>query len=97
MARNAVWLFSIFLLCGCGMVTDKQAAEEFKKAHPQAMIYQQFVGEGNSDFAYMHFRYTESGDPKKLEQVWGYARQPDNSWKVAWKADPKAPGSDFGD
>jgi len=87
----------VLFLAGCGMVADRQAAEEFKKAYPKATIYEQFVGEGDADDAYMHFRYTEEGRPEKLEQVWLYQRQKDNSWKVTRKDGPKPAGSKFGD
>jgi hypothetical protein len=88
---------SAFLFAGCGMVTDKQAANEFKQAHPKATIYEQFIGEGDSDHAYMHFRYTEERKPEKVEQVWVYQRQKDDSWKVIGKDGPKPAGSKFGD
>jgi hypothetical protein len=92
---GAGWLLPILFLCGCGMVTDKQAAEDFMQAHPRATIYEQFIGEGDSDHAYMHFRYTEAGLPDRMEQMWLYQRQKDDSWKAVRKSGPKPPGSNF--
>ena len=95
--RYLALLGTAALLVGCGMVTDEQAAKEFLKAHPKANIYQQFVGEGDFDHAYMHFRYTEDDSGKKLEQVWVYQRQKDDTWQIISKEGPKPAGSKFGD
>lgn len=74
---------------------DDQALREFKAAHPDVTISEQFVGEGDWDHAYMHFRYaTHSGE--RLEEVWVYQRQ-DQSWRVIAKEGPKPAGSKFGD
>jgi hypothetical protein len=79
------------------MVAEKQARDEFQKANPDAKIYQQFVGEGDSDHAFIHFRYTLPGSDTRLEQVWHYQRQKDDSWRVIIKEGPAPAGSKFGD
>ncbi len=81
-------LLGVFL-SACDMVTDKQATDEFKLAHPNASIDSQFVGEGDSDHAYMHFQYTDKGSTNRLEQVWLYQRQPGGLWKAIHKDDPE--------
>ena len=79
-----------------GVVSDEQALREFKAAFPDVTVERPFVGEGDSDHAWMHFVYTTpTGD--RFEQVWMYQRQKDNSWRAAWKSAPQQPGSDFGD
>ena len=85
------------VLVGCSVVSDKQARQEFEKAFPEAKLYEQFVGEGNDEFAYMHFRYTLSGSDARLEQVWLYQKQPDGSFRAIARDGPKPAGSDFGD
>jgi hypothetical protein len=82
---------------GCSVVSEKQARDEFQNAHPDAKIYEQFIGEGDSDHAFMHFRYTLSGSDVRLEQVWHYQRQKDGSWRVIAKEGPAPAGSKFGD
>jgi ketosteroid isomerase-like protein len=95
--RLAIIASFVSLIAGCGMVSEKDAAAEFIRSHPTAHIYEQFIGEGDSDHAYMHFRYTEGNQPIKMEQMWVYQRQDDGRWKVIGKNGPKPPGSDFGD
>jgi hypothetical protein len=94
--RHAV-VFAGLFLAGCSMVSDKEARAEFQKANPDAKIYEQFIGEGDSDDAYMHFRYTLPGSDAKLEQMWLYQRQKDGSWRVVVKDGPKPAGSKFAD
>ncbi len=99
--KKYMFFFMAFLmsniLAGCGVVSDEQALQEFKSAYPNATVYKQFVGEGDSDTAYVHFLYTETGSKTKKEVMWQYQRQEDNSWKTVYKSKPKPPGSDFGD
>ena len=95
-SRYVIVLVGLFL-AGCSMVSEKQAREEFQKANPDAKIYEQFIGEGDSDDAYMHFRYTLPGSDAKLEQMWLYQRPKDGSWRVVAKDGPKPAGSKFGD
>jgi hypothetical protein len=83
-------------LAGCGGVSDQQALREFKVAFLDVTVERQFVGEGDSDHAYMHFVYT-APTGERLEQMWLYQRQKDNSWRAIHKSEPKPPGSDFGD
>jgi hypothetical protein len=85
------------LLSACSRVSERQAHDEFQKANPNAKIYEQFVGEGDSDDAYMHFRYTISGSDSQLEQMWLYQKQKDGSWRAVAKDGPKPAGSKFGD
>ncbi len=92
-----VMAFTLCAIWGCSVVSEKQAMEEFKKANPDAVLLEQFVGEGDSDHAYYHFRYTEKQSNAKLEVVWLYQRQQDNTWKVIAKEGPKPSGSKFGD
>lgn len=93
--RLAVAVLALFV-AGCGVVSHEQALREFKGAFPDVTVEQQFVGEGDSDHAYMHFVYaTPAGE--RLEQMWLYQRQKDNSWQAIYKNGPKAPGSNFGD
>lgn len=80
------------LLSACGMVTNKQAAAEFQPAHPKASIYKQFVGEGDGDHVYMHYRHTENGKTNQMEQVWLYQRQTNGEWKVIHKDGPEPAG-----
>ena len=94
--RNFALVFC-FALAGCGSISDEQALREFKEANPNATVYHQVVGEGDSDHAYMHYQYTESGSKEKNEVVWLYQKQLDGSWKVIHKSRPKPPGSGFGD
>ena len=81
---------------GCSMISDEQALSEFEAAFPDVTVERQFVGEGNSDSAYMHFVYT-TREGERLERMWLYHRQKDNSWQAIHKSEPKPPGSDFGD
>jgi hypothetical protein len=100
MINRYVWIILVLTVCslaGCGVLSDEQALREFKAAYPNAEVYEQFVGEGDCDHAYMHFRYTEAGSEEKREVVWVYQRQKDSKWTVIHKSDPKPPGSDFGD
>lgn len=83
-------------LPACGVVSDDQALREFKTAFPDVTVERQFVGEGDSDDARMHFVYT-TPTGTRLEQVWLYQRQKDDSWRAVYRSDPKPPGSDFGD
>jgi hypothetical protein len=83
-------------LAGCGVVPDEQALREFRTDFPDVAVERHEVGEGDSDHARMHFVYaTPTGE--RLERVWLYQRQKDNSWRAVWKSEPKQPGSDFGD
>ena len=59
-------------LLGCGKALDEQALREFKSAHPDAKVQRQFVGEGDFDHAFMHFRYTTTTSSEPLEQMWVY-------------------------
>jgi hypothetical protein len=95
--RRYAAVFVVLLLSGCSMVSEKKAREEFQKANPDAKIYEQFIGEGDSDDAYMHFRYTLPGLNARLEQMWLYQRQKDGSWRAVVKDGPKPAGSKFGD
>jgi hypothetical protein len=97
LSRSLALMGSALLIASCGMVTDKQAANEFKRAHPNATIYEQFIGEGDLDHAYMHFRYTEERRSERVEQMWVYQRQKDDSWTVIRKEGPKPAGSKFSD
>jgi hypothetical protein len=82
-------------LTACGVSND-EALREFKGAFPDVTVEQQFVGEGDSDHAHMHFVYT-TPTGARLEQMWLYQRQTGNSWRAIHKSEPKPPGSDFGD
>ena len=84
------------LLAACNVISDEQALREFKAEFPDVTVEQQFVGEGNSDSAYMHFVYTTRAG-ERLERSWLYLRQKDNSWRAIHKSEPKPPGSDFGE
>ena len=95
--RLLTFLCIVLLISGCGMVTDKQAADEFTQVNPKAIIYEQFIGEGDSDHAYMHFRYTEGDPTKKMEQMWVYQRQKNDTWRAIRKEGPKPAGSQFSD
>jgi hypothetical protein len=59
--RTSLVMLLALLAAGCSVVSEKQARDEFQKAHPDAKIYEQFIGEGDSDHAFMHFRYTLAG------------------------------------
>ena len=83
-------------LAGCSRLSDGQALREFKEAFPDVTVNEQFVGEGDSGAAYMHFRYTTPAG-ERLERVWIYLRQKDGSWRATHKSEPKPPRSDFGD
>lgn len=83
-------------LTACGGVSNDQALREFKAAFPGVTVEQQFIGEGDSDHAYMHFVYT-TPTGTRLERMWLYQRQKDDSWRAIRKSEPKPPGSDFGD
>ena len=83
-------------LAGCDRVSDEQALREFKTAFPAVTMDEQFVGEEDSDHAYMHFRYTTPAG-ECLERMWVYQRQKDGSWRAVQKSDSKPPSSDFGD
>jgi hypothetical protein len=96
MRASVVFVLAI-LVVGCSRVSDTQARREFEKAFPEAKVYEQFVGEGDSDDAYMHFRYTVAGSDTRLEQMWLYQKQRDGSWLVTAKDGPKPAGSKFGD
>ena len=95
-ARILSALLALACLAGCSRISDEQALREFKAAFPDVTVTQQFVGEGDSDAAYMHFRYTTPAG-ERLERMWLYLRQKDGSWRVTHKSEPKPPGSDFGD
>ena len=82
---------------GCSVISEEQALHAFKKVYPYAIVLEQFVGEGDSDTAYMHFRYTISGSNEIHEVMWVYQKQSDRSWKVIRKSKSKPTGSDFGD
>ena len=79
-------------LTGCGIYIDKQALAEFTATHPDAKVYEQFVGEGDDQSAYMHFRYTVPTSPDSFEQMWLYQKQ-EGGWRVIAKVGPKSPGS----
>lgn len=81
----------------CGVVSKKQALDEFLAEYPKATVYEQFIGEGDSDAAYMHFRYTETGSEEKKEVMWVYLKQSDGKWRASSKSEPKKVGSNFGD
>jgi hypothetical protein len=98
--RSTIFRFAVagaaLFFAGCGVVSDEQALREFNAAFPDVTIERHDVGEGDSDHARMHFVYiTPTGE--RLERVWLYQRQKDNSWRAVWKSEPKPPGSDFGD
>jgi hypothetical protein len=84
-------------LSACGQALDEQALREFKSAHPDATVQEQFVGEGDADDAYMHFRYTTATASGPLEQMWLYQWQNDKTWRVVRKEGPKPAGSRFSD
>jgi len=88
---------SIFAIVGCNNIKEQEITNEFKKTTPDAVLLEQFVGEGDSDHEYVHFRYTIGQSPEKLEEVWLYQRQQDKTWKVINKSGPKPAGSKFGD
>jgi hypothetical protein len=94
--RYGMMVFAL-LLSACSRVPEKQARAEFQTAYPDAKIYEQFVGEGDSDDAYMHFRYTIPGSDAKLEQMWLYQKQKNGSWRAVAKDGPTPAGSKFGD
>ena len=87
---------SALCLAGCGVISNEKALREFKAAFPDVTVERQFVGEGDSDHAYMHFVYTTTNG-ERLERMWLYQRQKDDSWRAVHKSEPKPPGSDFGD
>ena len=97
--NNNVYLIAlaIFIVIGCSSFKEQDIANEFKKANPDVVLLEQFVGEGDSDNAYIHFRYTRGKSVEKLEEVWLYQKQQDKTWKVIKKSDPKPAGSKFGD
>ena len=55
------------------------------------------MGEGDSDHAYMHFRYTTATSSDRLEQMWLYQWQKDKTWRVIRKEGPKPAGARFSD
>ena len=95
--QRFVILLAAAALGACGKALDEQALREFKSAHSDAIVQEQFVGEGDFDHAYMHFRYTTPASPERVEQMWLYQWQKDKTWRVIAKVGPKPPGSDFGD
>jgi hypothetical protein len=68
--RVVVVLSLAVMLCGCDPPVHKHALNEFKAAHPDAIVQRQYVGEGDSDHAFMHFRYITASSPEPLEQMW---------------------------
>jgi len=91
-------VFVVALALGaCGKALDEQALREFQSAHPDATVQRQFVGEGDFDHAFMHFRYTTATSPESLEQMWLYQWQKDKTWRVIRKEGPKPAGSRFSD
>jgi hypothetical protein len=99
--RKAMNLFfvvavGICILSGCSGLSQKEAEAEFKKANPEVVLLEQFVGEGDSDNAYYHFRYRRKEADTQLEEVWLYQRQKDGTWKVTAKEGPKPLGAKFG-
>jgi fructose-1,6-bisphosphatase/sedoheptulose 1,7-bisphosphatase-like protein len=91
----AIAAFAVALVA-CSRVSDEQALRDFKAEFPDVTVEQQFVGEGNSDSAYMHFVYTTRVG-ERFERMWLYHRQKDSSWRAIHKSEAKSPGSDFGD
>lgn len=88
---------AIFAVIGCNSIKEQEVTNEFIRANPEAVLLEQFVGEGDSDHAYVHFRYTIGKSTEKLEEVWLYQRQHDKTWKAIKKNGPKPAGSKFGD
>ena len=84
-------------MLGCNGIKKEEVTNDFKKTNPDAVLLEQFVGEGDSEHAYVHFRYTIGKSNEKLEEVWLYQRQKSKAWKVIKKDGPKSAGSKFGD
>jgi hypothetical protein len=80
-------LMALFILTmvSCNGIKEQEIKNDFKKTNPDAVLLEQFVGEGDSDHAYVHFRYTMGNSTEKLEEVWLYQRQQDKKWKVISK------------
>jgi len=86
-----------FALCGgCGFAPERQARREFMAEHPEAVIREVFVGEGDDQNAHVHIRFSERTSGQAREVMWLYQRQ-DGPWKAVRKVGPLSPGSDFGD
>ena len=101
-ARKIIYLvlviaLSVFFSAACNRVSAKQAEKDFKETNPDVTLHDCFVGEGDSDHAYYHFRYTKRGTEAKWEEVWLYQKQRDGTWKVVHKDGPKPWGAKSGD
>jgi hypothetical protein len=80
-----------------GIISNEQALLDFKKDYPKTKVYDQFIGEGDSDHAYMHFRFIDAESKEKKEVMFLYQKKDDGAWNIIYKSKPKSPGSDFGD
>lgn len=81
---------------GCNRFSEAEALKEFQVSNSRVTVSEHFVGEGDSDHAFMHFRYTNPMN-ERLEEVWIYQRQRNRSWRVVDKQGPKPAGARFGD
>ena len=88
---------SVCFSSACNRVSARQAEEDFKEVNPDVVLRDCFVGEGDSDHAYYHFRYTKRGSEAKWEEMWLYQKQVDGTWKVIRKEGPKPWGAEFSD
>lgn len=66
----ATLLIMILVFSGCNSFSEENVLIEFKETRPEVKIYERFVGEGDNEHAYIHFRYTLKNSTEIIEEVY---------------------------
>jgi hypothetical protein len=67
---------------------DEWGVEEFRRAYPDATLYQSLVRDGDNDTRYVDFRYALKDSNMRLEETRVFKKQNDGSWNMIEKGSP---------
>jgi hypothetical protein len=84
MKKLALLFLALTLLSACSVPDRKVVQADFLKAYPTATLTEFYVGEGDSDAAYYHFKYRLPGDTADREDVWLYMKE-ESGWQLRSK------------
>ena len=62
------------------MIRAEKVKEDFLKKNPSFVVKEIYVGEGHSDAAEFHIKYTKPDDAFVYEAVWEYLYDDKNGW-----------------
>jgi hypothetical protein len=80
-----ILFLSLLASVACRSFDKERAARDFLSQNPTFQVVSVSIGEGDSDTAYVHIRYTRPGSPQVEEDIWQYLRDDLKGWHVEHK------------